>query len=102
MAGLKQRLDGKVALVTGAAQGMGLSIAEAYLLAGAHVALVDRNADQLDAAAQLLEARGLSALTLHGDIRDEVAVDGAVQAVLGAFGRIDVLVNNAALLMTFV
>src|SRR4051812_23465513 len=102
MAGLHRRLDGKVALVTGAAQGMGLSIAEAYLLAGAQVALLDRDANQLDLAARSLETQGLSPLTFHGDIRDEVAVESTVQAVLGAFGRIDVLVNNAALLMTFV
>jgi NAD(P)-dependent dehydrogenase (short-subunit alcohol dehydrogenase family) len=102
MAVSKERLDGRVALVTGAAQGMGLSIAEAYLRAGAQVAMLDRNPSTLELATQQLKDQGFSPLEIHADIRDEAAVDGAVQYVLGAYGQIDILVNNAALLMTFV
>jgi NAD(P)-dependent dehydrogenase (short-subunit alcohol dehydrogenase family) len=102
VAALKERLDGRVALVTGAARGMGLSIAEAYLRAGAAVAILDRDPASLSLATQQLQDQGFAPLELYADIRDEAAVDAAVQSVLGAYGQIDVLVNNAALLMTFV
>jgi len=66
------------------------------------VALLDRDADRLRAAEQELRAEGLRPLTVAGDIRDVGQVDQAINRVAEEFGSIDVLVNNAALLMTFV
>jgi NAD(P)-dependent dehydrogenase (short-subunit alcohol dehydrogenase family) len=97
-----QSLSGKGAIVTGAGQGIGLTIAETYLQAGANVALIDRDGDRLRAAEQELRGQGLNPLTIAGDIRDIEQVDGAISRVAEEFGSIDILVNNAALLMTFV
>ncbi len=95
-------LSGKVALVTGGAQGLGLTTAEAYLRVGAQVAILDRNAEGLQRAAEELGEVGLHPLSLAADTRNEDEIDNAVRQVLDAYGRIDVLVNNAAVLMTFV
>ena len=95
-------LPGKTAIVTGAARGLGLTTAEAYLRAGANVAIFDRNRTQLEAAAEEMSGLGFEPLTVAMDIRDEQAIDAAVHEVLHAFGRVDVLVNNAPLLMRWV
>ncbi len=99
---VEQVLVGKTAIVTGAARGLGLTTAEAYLRAGANVAIFDRNLPQLEAAAEEMSGLGFEPLTVATDIRDEEAIDAAVRQVLQAYGRIDVLVNNAALLMRWV
>jgi NAD(P)-dependent dehydrogenase (short-subunit alcohol dehydrogenase family) len=95
-------LAGKVALVTGAARGLGLTTAEAYLEAGAQVALLDRDVEELERAAQELSLAGFEPLMIQGDIRSEDDVDAAVARIVRELGRIDVLVNNAAVLMGFV
>lgn len=95
-------LEGKVAIVTGAGRGLGLTTAEAYLRAGAQVAIFDRDRARLEAAGAELAAGGRELLAVEVDIRLQDAVDGAVRQVLDAYGRIDVLVNNAAVLMNFV
>jgi NAD(P)-dependent dehydrogenase (short-subunit alcohol dehydrogenase family) len=95
-------LVGKTAIVTGAARGLGLTTAEAYLRAGANVAIFDRNRPQLEAAAEEMSGLRFEPLTVAMDIRDENAIDEAVRQVLTAYGCIDVLVNNAALLMRWV
>lgn len=87
------RLEGKVALVTGAARGIGLAIATAVASEGARVVMVDRRPDALDAAvASVPDAWGLA-----GDVSDEARIGSIVDEVVARFGRLDVLVNNAAI-----
>lgn len=87
--------DGKVVLVTGASAGLGLSIAEAFALAGAQVALVARRAEPLAVAAQRLSAPGRVVLPIVADVTRQADVERMVAECLGRFGRMDVLVNNA-------
>lgn len=86
------RLADKTALVTGAAQGFGLGIAEAFALQGAKVALVDIN----EAAAKAAAAKiGGSAMALGCDVTRMDQVEAAVAAAIDAFGHLDIVVNNA-------
>jgi NAD(P)-dependent dehydrogenase (short-subunit alcohol dehydrogenase family) len=89
------RLKGRVAIVTGAAQGIGETYARALARAGAAVVC----ADVLDTAAvaAAIKAEGGSALSLNTDVTSAASVQAMVDASLAAFGRIDVLVNNAAI-----
>jgi NAD(P)-dependent dehydrogenase (short-subunit alcohol dehydrogenase family) len=89
------RLQGKVALVTGAAQGIGAVYAKALAKEGAKVAL----ADMLDAGPVVEEIRkaGGEAMALTVDVSDEASVDAMVDAVVARHGRLDILVSNAAL-----
>ncbi len=88
-------LQGRVALVTGGAQGLGLAIAAALSQAGAHVIVAARNAERVHAAAAELARHGGSAEPLVLDITDEAAVDAAFAHVDAVHGRLDILVNNA-------
>jgi NAD(P)-dependent dehydrogenase (short-subunit alcohol dehydrogenase family) len=90
-------LEGKTAIITGGARGLGLTIAEQLACAGAKVALVDLNADLVQEAAEGLEARGLAALAIVADVSDGQSVKAAIEAVVAAWGRIDILVNNAGI-----
>jgi 2-deoxy-D-gluconate 3-dehydrogenase len=83
-------LSGQVALVTGGARGIGLSIATLLAEQGARLVLIDSNPDVIQAAASL--GRGGIGLVL--DVRDAAAVEAAVAQVVGETGRIDILVNN--------
>lgn len=85
-------LDGKVALVTGAAAGIGKCIAEAYLSQGARVVLVDRNPEVTDIAASL---GGKNATGIVADLTRSDSLNDAVEQALEAFGGIDILVNSA-------
>lgn len=88
-------LEGKVALVTGGASGIGFAIASDLAKNGARIAICDiANAE--DAAKQI----GSNAIGLHADVSDEGSVQAAVDAVIAAFGSIDILVNNAGLFTT--
>lgn len=98
----QRELSGKVAIVTGGARGLGLTTAEAYLRAGARVAIFDRDEAALATIAAVLAAAGHEPLTLAVDIRDQRSVGAGVQRVLDSCGRVDVLVNNAAVLMRFI
>jgi 3-oxoacyl-[acyl-carrier protein] reductase len=86
------RLDGKIALVTGAGSGIGRCIAETYAREGARVALADINVEAAQAAARAI---GNNAIAVHCDVakRSDIAV--ALAATLAAFGGLDILVNNA-------
>ncbi len=89
---MKADLGGAVALVTGAAQGIGAAIAETLAANGAVVAVADINAD---GAAQQAARLGGGARALTMDVRDADAVEQGVAATIDALGRIDILVNNA-------
>jgi NAD(P)-dependent dehydrogenase (short-subunit alcohol dehydrogenase family) len=89
-------LHEKVVLVTGGGTGIGQGIALGMAACGAHLVLASRNLDNLRAVATQAEACGVRALPVPTDIRVPEQLDTMVQAALETFGRIDVLVNNAA------
>ena len=91
------RLDGKVAIVTGAASGIGKRIAEVYAQNGAAVAIADINLDAANATAKELTDRGAKAIGVAMDVTDEAAVDAGVDAVVQRLGAIDILVSNAGI-----
>jgi len=90
-------LSGKSALVTGGARRIGRGIALALARAGANVAITYRNSTAGAAeTARALEAAGTRALALHCDVRSESSVRSAIAATVAHFGRLDIVVNNAA------
>jgi len=90
------RLEGKVALVTGAAMGIGAAIAERFVEEGASVALFDIKGEAVEKFAQQLSAQG-AALALVGDNSHEDAVRAAVERTIARFGSLSILVNNAGI-----
>ena len=88
-------LDGKVALITGASQGIGRDCALALAEAGADVALGARNLEKLAAVAGEIEALGRKAVALALDVSSEESVRDAIAKVQETWGKIDILVNNA-------
>jgi 3-oxoacyl-[acyl-carrier protein] reductase len=90
-------LKDKVALITGASQGIGRATARALAEAGARVALAARNAEKLSALAQEIAAAGGQALAVQMDVADAGQVKAGFKQALERFGRLDILVNNAAI-----
>lgn len=88
------RLDGKAALITGAARGIGLAIARAYLAEGAKVAIADIN---LDAARKAAEDLGPNAHAIALDVTRQTSIDAAFAEAIQKMGKLDILINNAAL-----
>lgn len=88
-----------VALVTGAAMGMGLATAKAFAEAGAAVVLADVDEDALLTAVQGLVDAGLQALAIPCDVSDEVEVAAMIEQTVGAFGRLDAAFNNAGIMI---
>jgi NAD(P)-dependent dehydrogenase (short-subunit alcohol dehydrogenase family) len=89
------RLDGRSAIVTGASSGLGVAFARALAEAGADVALGARRADRLEETRKLVEAEGRRAIAVATDVADPADCQALVDAAMEAFGRVDVLVNNA-------
>ena len=89
-----KRLAGKSALVTGAARGIGFGFAERYLAEGATVAIADIN---LSAAKEAAAALGAGAYAVQLDVSDQASIDAAIAAVVAQAGKLDILINNAAL-----
>src|ERR1700732_1787098 len=89
-------LKDKVALVTGASQGIGRATARALAEAGAKVAAAARNTEKLPRLVTESEAAGGTAFSVPMDVADGAQVKAGFQLALGKFGRLDILVNNAA------
>lgn len=88
-----RRLDGRAALITGAARGIGLAFAQAYVREGARVAIADIDIDRARAAASEI---GEAAIAVELDVMRQESIDAAVAETVRAFGGIDILINNAA------
>jgi galactitol 2-dehydrogenase len=89
-----KRLAGKSALITGAARGIGRGFAEAYIREGATVAIADINLEAAQAAASEI---GAAAYAIQLDVSDQASIDAAIAAVVAKAGKLDILINNAAL-----
>ena len=92
------RLDGKVAVITGAASGIGAAAARLFAAEGAAVAVLDRDGDGAGRVADSLEGKGLA---LAADVTDRQAVEEALGRAAATFGRVDVLYNNAGAVAGF-
>jgi NAD(P)-dependent dehydrogenase (short-subunit alcohol dehydrogenase family) len=92
---MSKRLDGRIAIVTGAAGGMGKVVARRFAQEGAVVALTDVNEDSLRAAASEIQSRGGHVLALAADVTRVAAIESFIEAVGREFGAIDILYNNA-------
>ncbi len=89
-------LTNQVAIITGASRGIGQAIAEAYAQAGAAVVLTSRKIENVGPVAEAIQAAGGRAIALAAHAGDQAAAEAVVQAALAEFGRVDILVNNAA------
>jgi 3-hydroxybutyrate dehydrogenase len=95
--GPMKRLEGKSAIVTGAASGIGKEIARIYAREGAKVAIADLNLDAANACAADIRAAGGQAIGVAMDVTSEDGVNAGVAAVVAAFGGVDILVSNAGI-----
>ena len=91
---MTKRLEGKVALITGASAGIGQACARALASEGAQLVLTARRKERLDGLKKEAESLGTEAVTVTGDAREEQTAIETVKASVDAFGRIDILINN--------
>src|SRR6516164_6308235 len=91
------QLDGKVAIITGAASGIGKEIAWRFATEGAKVVIADLQSPSAEAAAAELNRAGGTATGVAMDVNDEAAVDAGIAATMERFGRLDILVSNAGI-----
>lgn len=91
----KQRVDGRCVFITGGSRGLGLALALEYARRGANLAICARDAQALETAAARIRECGVQALLLPCDVRDAVQMREAIAQAYSAFGRIDIVVNNA-------
>jgi 3-hydroxybutyrate dehydrogenase len=91
------RLQNKVAIVTGAASGIGYEIAKTFLREGAKVAIADLNQKGADDAAKALDSTGQQAIGVAMDVCNEAQVDAGTAKVVSTFGHVDILVSNAGI-----
>lgn len=90
-------LEGRVAVVTGAGRGIGAAVSVLFAQAGAHVALLDRDASGVTRTAELIGLDGGEALSFPTDITDGFAVERTLDSVVDEWGRLDILVNSAGM-----
>ena len=93
-------LQNQVALITGGGRGIGAATAEALARKGAHVSVASRTRKELSVTVNQLRANGYSASSVVLDVTDETAVEAAFAQITADFGRLDILVNNAAILLS--
>src|SRR3984893_9464225 len=94
---MKISFENKVALVTGAASGLGLATAKAFAESGASVVLADWNEKAVRSAAEELAAQGHKTLAIRCDVADDVQVEAMVQQTVATFGKLDAAYNNAGI-----
>lgn len=95
------RLEGKVAVVTGAASGMGKAIAELYAAEGAKVVVADMNFDGADAVVQGISSNGGTAKAVKVNVTSQEDIDNMIDTAVNEFGTLDILVNNAGIMDGF-
>ncbi|HMY25381.1 MAG TPA: SDR family NAD(P)-dependent oxidoreductase, partial [Solirubrobacterales bacterium] len=96
---MADKLEGAVVLVTGASSGIGEATARALAAQGAKVALVARRVDRIEKLAQEIAAGGHTALAVEADVTDQEQAIAAVERTVGDFGRLDIVVNNAGVML---
>src|SRR5688500_10770262 len=96
---MTSKLTGTIALVTGASSGIGEATARRLAEDGASVVLVARRRDRLEALAAEIDQAGGTALAVEADITDRAQAEAAVQQGIERFGRVDILINNAGLML---
>ncbi|KRE78280.1 SDR family NAD(P)-dependent oxidoreductase [Arthrobacter sp. Soil763] len=96
---MNSQLAGTIAIVTGASSGIGAATARSLARHGASVAVVARRKDRLDTLVSDIEAAGGTALAIEADITDRAQAEQAVATVADHFGRLDILINNAGLML---
>ena len=92
------RLEGKVAIITGAASGMGLAMATRFAAEGAKIVAADWNAQRLDEAVASIQRNGGTIAGAQGNIADQATAEGLIDLALSTYGGLDVLVNNAGVM----
>jgi len=92
------RLEGKVAVITGAGSGMGLAMATRFAAEGASIVAGDWNGERLDAAVAAIKASGGTIVGAQGNIAEQATAAGLVDLAVSTYGRIDILVNNAGVM----